>query len=385
MNADCDIAIIGGGPVGSALRLALRDSGLRIVMLEARRKEHAGDDPRALALSCGSRQILERLGVWREIAQVSPIRDIHVSQKGSFGRTLLRAAELEVPALGYVLPYTELQNALNRVLQGNDATCLTGAAVTQLQSTDQGASITYQHDGETCQLQTRLAVVADGGKLLEATHPPRIRDYHQSAVITHVTCAHPQPDTAFERFTAQGPLALLPFRGGYELVWTAEQKMAQEMLAWPDAVFLARLHQHFGDRVGEFLTMGRRTSFPLCMKYAPDLTLPHTVLIGNAAQTLHPVAGQGFNLGLRDSWELAQEILDSSPGAHGSSEMLSGYCQRRRLDRLAGTRFTDGLVSLFSNDLLLVRSARAAALTLLDCLPGVKKFVARRMMFGTNG
>lgn len=385
MSADCDIAIIGGGPVGSALWLALRDSGLRIVMLEARRNEHKGDDPRALALSSGSRQTLERLGVWREISRVSPIQSIHVSQTGSFGRTLLRAADLEVPALGYVLPYTALQSALHHALQAGGATCLAGAAVTGLQSTEQGASIAYQHEGESHQLQARLAVVADGGKLLEADHPPKVRDYRQTAIIAHVTCTHPQPDTAFERFTVQGPLALLPFMGGYELVWTAEQETAQEMLHWEDATFLARLHQQFGDRVGEFLTMGKRTCFPLRLKYAPDLTLPHTVLIGNAAQTLHPVAGQGFNLGLRDAWELSQEILSVPSDTLGSRAMLSDYRQRRQLDRLAGTRFTDGLVRLFSNDLLFLKTGRAAALTILDCLPALKKFVARRMMFGTNG
>ncbi|MDP1679372.1 MAG: FAD-dependent monooxygenase, partial [Candidatus Nitrotoga sp.] len=192
-------------------------------------------------------------------------------------------------------------------------------------------------------------------------------------------------DIAFERFTMQGPLALLPFRDGYELVWTAAHEMAQEILHWNDATFLAQLHQHFGDRAGEFLTIGKRACFPLRLKRAPEITLPHTVLIGNAAQTLHPVAGQGFNMGLRDAWELAQEILNCEPEALGSDAMLTNYRKQRQFDRHAGIHFTDGLVRLFSNDLLLLKSGRAAALTVLDCLPGAKKFVARRMMFGTNG
>ncbi|MGB4924186.1 MAG: FAD-dependent monooxygenase, partial [Candidatus Nitrotoga sp.] len=371
--------------VGTALMLALRDSGLQIVMLEARKIEHVNTDPRALALSSGSRQLLERLGVWQGITQVSLIKTIHISQKNSFGRTLLRAEELKVPELGYVLPYTALQDALHSALTGSQATCLTGAAVTHLQSTSNGAFINYQHAGHDHQLEARLAVVADGGKLLEAAHPPEIRDYGQSAVIAHVTCTHPQPGIAFERFTMQGPLALLPFRDGYELVWTAAHEMAQEMLHWNDAAFLVQLHQHFGDRVGEFLTIGKRACFPLRLKRAPEITLPHTVLIGNAAQTLHPVAGQGFNMGLRDAWELAQEILNCKPEALGSDAMLTSYRKQRQLDRNAGIHFTDGLVRLFSNDLLLLKSGRAAALTVLDCLPGAKKFVARRMMFGTNG
>jgi 2-octaprenyl-6-methoxyphenol hydroxylase len=385
MNAHCDIAIIGGGPVGAALMLALRNSGLQIVMLEARAMEQVNADPRALALSSGSRQLLEKLGVWQDITQVSSIRTIHISQKNSFGRTLLHADELKVPALGYVLPYTTLQNALQSAVKNSQATCLTGANVTQLQNSSTGALISYRHAEHDHQLEARLAVVADGGKLLETTHPPKVRDYGQSAIIAHITCTHPQPDVAFERFTTQGPLALLPFRDGYELVWTAAHDLAQEMLHWNDAAFLAQLHQHFGDRVGEFLTVGKRASFPLRLKRAPEITLPHTVLIGNAAQTLHPVAGQGFNMGLRDAWDLAQEILDCKPEALGSDTMLANYRKQRQLDRNAGIQFTDSLVRLFSNDLLLLKSGRAAALTVLDCLPGAKKFVARRMMFGTNG
>jgi len=381
----CDIAIIGGGPVGAALALALRDSGLNIVVLEARRLEENTPDPRALALSHGSRLLLERLGVWSEIKQVTNIHTIHISQKQAFGRTVLHAAELKVPALGYVLPYHVLHGALQSALLTSNIACHTGAAVTQLHSEANGARIIFQHAGSAHTLNARLAVVADGGKLLETSHPPEVHDYGQSAIITHVTCAHPQAGTAFERFTAQGPVALLPYRDGYELVWTVAHETAQEMLQWDDATFLARLHEHFGDRVGAFLAAGKRTFFPLRLKRAPDITLPHTVLIGNAAQTLHPAAGQGFNLGLRDAWELAREILDTAPEMLGTEAMLAGYGKQRRLDRNASIRFTDGPVRLFSNDLPLLSAGRAAALTALDCLPFAKKFVAKRMMFGANG
>lgn len=381
---DYDIAIIGGGPVGSALALALKDSGLRICVLEARPENTGSTDARALALSYGSRLLLERLGVWKKIQDVSSIRTIHISQKQSFGRAVLRAAEMKVPELGYVLPYPALQDALSREIAG---TCIVyGASVTRLNSEADHALIVYQLDGIEHTLQTRLAVVADGGKLLAEQHPPEFRDYDQSAVITHVTCTAPKTDTAFERFTPQGPIALLPCKGGYEIVWTAPHQLAQAMLGWDDAQFLAELHAHFGDRVGEFLTAGARTAFPLGLKKAPEQSpMPHVVLLGNAAQTMHPVAGQGFNLGLRDAWDLAQEILDAPPGAVGSEQMLEGYRSRRRVDREAGIRFTDGLVRLFSNEVPLVDAARAASLTVLDCLPFAKKFVARRMMFGANG
>jgi len=384
-DLSCDIAIIGGGPVGASLALALRDSGLSICVLEARKPENTNPDPRALALSYGSRLLLERLGVWHEILQVNGIRTIHISQKNSLGRAVLQAAELKVSEMGYVLPYHALYGALQQALRASDITYLTGAAVTELNSQADGAHITFQRDGAEHTLNAHLAVVADGGKLLEAAYPPEITDYGQSAIIAHITCAYPKADTAFERFTAQGPVALLPYKEGYELVWTASHEQAQEMLQWDEATFLARLHQHFGDRVGKFLSVGVRTCFPLRLKRAPQTTLPHTVLLGNAAQTLHPVAGQGFNMGLRDAWELAQEILHCAPEILGSATMLAAYKKSRQLDRNAGIRFTDGLVRLFSNELPLLSAARTASLSLLDNLPLAKKFVARRMMFGANG
>jgi 2-octaprenyl-6-methoxyphenol hydroxylase len=381
----CDVAIIGGGPVGASLALALRDSGLQVQVLEARKPQDSAPDPRALALSYGSRLLLERLGVWNGIQQISGIRSIHISQKQALGRAVLRASELKVPEMGYVLPYHALHTALQNALKASGMIYLTGASVTQLHTAADSARITFMHDGGEQILHARLAVVADGGKLLEATYPPEITDYGQSAVIAHITCAHPLPDTAFERFTAQGPVALLPYQDGYELVWTAPHAVAQQMLQWEEAAFLARLQEHFGDRVGAFLSVGVRSCFPLRLRRAPRTTLPHAVLLGNAAQTLHPVAGQGFNMGLRDAWQLAQEIMRCAPESLGSELMLADYEKSRRLDRNAGIRFTDGLVRLFSNDLPLLSSGRAASLSILDCLPFAKRFVAKRMMFGANG
>jgi 2-octaprenyl-6-methoxyphenol hydroxylase len=321
--------------------------------------------------------LLARLGVWQDLSQVSSIKTIHISQKNSFGRTQLNAAEMNVPDLGYVLPYAVLQAALQSTLATCGVNYQYGAAVTRLHSSAAGADISYRQHGVEQQLNARLVVVADGGKLLETSHPAEVRDYGQSAIIAHVTCTQAKADTAFERFTADGPLALLPYQGGYELVWTVPHAKAEPMLQWDDATLLAQLHRHFGDRVGTFLTAGARSTFPLRLRRAPATTLPHTVL--------HPVAGQGFNMGLRDAWELAQEILRSTPDELGSETMLSNYRHCRSLDRDAGIRFTDGLVRLFSNDLPLVGATRAASLSLLDCLPGVKKFVARRMLFGANG
>ncbi len=381
-----DIAIIGGGPVGTALALALRDSALNVCVLEARPSGSANTDARALALSYGSRLLLSQLGVWDELHDVAAIRNIHISQQHSFGRTLLRAAELHVPELGYVLPYPALQNALSQRLADSRITPIYGANVTRLSPDTDHATIHYQQNDVEHVVQTRLAVVADGGKLLAQHYPPEVHDYGQSALIAHITCSAVQADRAFERFTAQGPMALLPFKNGYELVWTASHQTAQQMLLWNETKFLHELQQQFGDRVGEFLTVGKRSCFVLGLKRATQATpMPHTVLLGNAAQTLHPVAGQGFNLGLRDAWELAEWVLDSTPESIGTPTMLDAYQARRNTDREAGIRFTDSLVKLFSNDLPLVSAGRAAALTALDCLPFAKKFVAKRMMFGANG
>jgi 2-octaprenyl-6-methoxyphenol hydroxylase len=299
---------------------------------------------------------------------------------------VLRAAELKVPELGYVLPYPVLQDTLDGALQKSKIKVIYGASVTSLQGEAEAAEIGYQLNNEEFILHARLAIVADGGKLLAAKFPPEVRDYGQSALITHLICNVPHSDKAYERFTSQGPIALLPFQDGYELVWTAPHTLAQEMLVWDDTKFLMELQQHFGERAGKFLTVGKRSCFPLGLKRAPELSpMLHTVLLGNAAQTMHPVAGQGFNLGLRDSWELAQNILDANTETLGSETMLATYCKQRRTDREAGIRFTDGLVRLFSNDLPVVSFGRAAALSVLDSLPFVKSFVARRMMFGANG
>jgi 2-octaprenyl-6-methoxyphenol hydroxylase len=384
-KASCDVAIIGGGPVGAALAAALQGNDLNVVLLEARDSEINTSDPRSLALAYGTRLLLQRLHAWESIPNVSGITTIEVSQKNSPGSTTLHAEDLLVPEMGYVLPYTALHAALQQALQGSDIKCLYGAAVSDLHSSRESTTITYEQQGKAYSLTARLAVVADGGKLLEASHPPQIQDYGQSGVIAHVVSSHPIKGKAFEHFTAQGPMALLPYLDGYELVLTAPHDTAQDMLTWDDATFLHYLQEHFGDRVGTFTSVGQRNCYPLRLRRAPDITFPHTVLIGNAAQALHPVAGQGFNMGIRDAWELAQVILDSAPEDIGSATMCAAYRKSRRLDRNAGIRFTDGLVRLFSNNLPLLGHVRSAALTLLDHILPAKKFVAKRMMFGANG
>ena len=387
MNAQYDIAIIGGGPVGAALALALRDSKLKVCVLEARPANAASQDARALALSYGSRLLLERLGVWDALHDVSAIRTIHISQKQSFGRAVLHAEEMNVPELGYVLPYPALQDALTDALQHSDVASIYGASVTQLTSEADHAVIGYQQDGTEHTLHTRLAVVADGGKLLAQQYPPEVRDYGQSALITHITCSAPQAETAFERFTPQGPLALLPFKEGYELVWTAPHQAAQDMLAWDDAKFLRRTapalrrpRRRIPDRQQTHLLPARPEA-----RAATNADAAHRAARQRRA---NPASGRrtGFQHGAaRRVGTGAGNTRCRSRKHLGSEAMLAAYRAHRRTDREAGIRFTDGLVRLFSNDLPLISAGRAAALTALDCLPFVKKFVAKRMMFGANG
>ncbi len=376
-----DILIVGGGPTGAALALALRGSGLSVVLLEA--KDTIASDPRPLALSYGSRLILERLGVWASVAAPTPILGIHVSQRGGFGRSMLSAKEAGVHALGYVVSHSELQLALQQALTDY----FTGATVSRIDAGGESACAEFSYRGNTQRIGAKLLVLADGGRGLESLEGVTLREknYHQSAIVTQVKAHAPHCNIAYERFTPQGPLALLPFGEKLALVWTTAPQVAEMLCGLSDALFLQRLHQHFGDRLGGFTETGKRASFPLKLKYAITPTMQRTVILGNAAQTLHPVAGQGFNLGLRDAWELSEIILRSAAQLLGTSEMLQTYRARRRLDRYGGIFFTDTLLSLFTNDSAHLRAARGLALATLDAMPSAKRFLMKRMIFGARG
>jgi len=388
MPESADVVIVGGGPVGSALALALRDSGLRIVLLEARAA--GGGDARPLALSYGSRLILERLGVWPALAATAtPIRNIHVSQRGGFGRVGLSAAEAGFSELGYVVDYGRVAQALAQAAAASTVQCLTGARVTATRGGDP-ATVEYEYGGEHRELTATLLALADGGAAGEST--TEAIDYQQSAVTARVVSERPHNNTAYERFTAHGPLALLPDRkdadekagGGWALVWTTTPEHARQLCALAPEIFLKELRAAFGGRVGEFIAVNGRVPYPLQRRRA-QAAADHIVLIGNAAQTLHPVAGQGFNLGLRDAWELGEQITGHCTDALGSQAWLGAYQARRRLDRGAGLGFTHALVELFSNDLLPLRMIRGTGLALLGCMPPLKNFLVRRMTFGARG
>lgn len=367
--AEVDVAIAGGGPVGSALALALSGSALTF----ARISDDSGVADRPIALSHGSRLILERLNAWSPQAS-TPIRAIHVSQQG-FGRTVLRCADYGIPALGYVTSYSELAAQLA------GRTPATSGTVTGWELSGEGVLLRVAVGAGEVSMRARLLVLADGGLNRAAGHTV---DYRQRAIVTEVLAEIAAAGTAWERFTAEGPLALLPFRDRHALVWSVSPQTADGLCKLPDREFLLRLRQAFGGRLGEFRSTGPRASFPLSLRRADVQPAPRVIAIGNAAQTLHPVAGQGLNLGLRDAWELARMLLEVAKEEVGAQALLARYARSRRFDRYAGMGFTDFLVRMFSNSVPPLALARGAGLALLDILPPARHFLARRMIFGTR-
>ncbi len=380
-----DLLIVGGGPVGASLALALAGSGLDVALLEARADVSSSKDDRSLAISYGSRLILERLGVWDAAGPATPINTIHVSQRGGFGRSLLAAEETGLPALGYVLRYASLQQSLGKALAKAAVKLVSGAQVETLAQDADAVSIQYLQDGQSRSTSARLLVIADGGVSLaqQAGAVIKSRDYEQQAVVGVVETSRPHGFRAFERFTADGPVALLPFENRLALIWTAAPEAAFRLLAMSEHEFLETLQRHFGDRAGRFLSIGVRARFPLSLRYAVDPVLPRAVLLGNAAQALHPIAGQGFNLGLRDAWELAEVVRRTGNADPGADASLSRYRSIRRLDRMSGIALTDSLVRIFSNDVAPLRALRGGGLAMLDLLPAAKRALVQRMIFGS--
>ncbi|AVR89344.1 FAD-dependent monooxygenase [Thauera aromatica] len=406
-----DLLIVGAGPVGLALALALKDTGLDVVLVDARTRAAVAADPRDLALAHGSRLMLERLGVWEAIPKTA-IEHIHVSQQGGLGRTLIDAAEHGLPALGYVVSAGALAAALRATVDAAGITVMDEAEVTGLVPAADAVTARLGGAGRAgATLRARLAACAEGG--LRADDPEVVElDYRQDALIAALDVAGGHRHTAFERFTGEGPLALLPRGEGYALVHVVRRESADELLGLDAAAYLAHLQVRLGHRV-RLTGVGPRRRYPLQLRYRRAVTGVRTVWLGNAAQTLHPVAGQGFNLALRDVWALADLLLRrgaeataravagtkeagvkgaGSKGAGskeaafdpGCAALLAAYAHARDVDRFGTMRFTDSLVRVFSNDFAPLRHARGAALFALDLLPPLRGFIARRMMFGAR-
>ena len=385
-----DIAVIGGGMVGASLALAAAAAGRRIVLIEGTSPDsrtHHSFDERTTALGNASRRILEALGVWGGVAELCGlIRTIHVSDAGRLAFARLVAQQQGIEAFGFVVPNRVLGAALWEQIRRNPAISVRMPATVESVSTDTaGATVTLagrrdgQGDGGPTVFRARLAVAADGAHSAvrrDAGITVTESDYGQVAIVANVATDAPHDGTAYERFTAAGPLALLPLHdGSYTVVWARAPEVAAATLGASDDAFLGLLQQHFGWRVGKFMRVGRRAGYPLKLTRADAAVAQRTVLIGNAAQSLHPVAGQGFNLALRDVAALAELVAqDGDPGA---AALLERFAQGRALDRRGVTRFTDGLIRLFGDTRAPVRMARDAGLLLFDLLPPAKSALAR--------
>lgn len=391
-----DIAIVGGGLVGASLGVALAPSiarhGLDVAVIEA--APMAGDhdmsgyqpsfDARASAIAQGSKAHFERLGVWVSMAQeAEPIRRIHVSERGRLGVTRLAADELGVDALGYVIPNAWMGRVLHRQLATLPLHWHCPAKVDDIAAMAGGHHMRLS-DGSS--LEAGLTVLADGGRsgLKERLGiASRETPYAQVALIANLEVSHPHRGMAYERFTAEGPMALLPLAGNrMELIWTHRVGDERARLALDDGDFLAELQQAFGERAGRFRHVGQRHAYPLSLITAEEPVRPGLAVLGNAAHALHPVAGQGFNLALRGVMDLvaALETGLAHGQAPGDMATLGDFERRRENDRHNVIRFSDGLIRLFGIDHPLLSHARAAGLVGLNLAGPLRRSLARRAM-----
>ena len=384
--------------VGASLAVGLAAAGRRVAIVEGVAPDAATQpsfDDRSIALAHGSRRIFGQLGLWAEVEPATAaIHRIHVSDRGRFGSVRLDHREEGVPALGYVVPTRALGRILRARLaraEGVDWFCPArleaiehgeGHVRCRLRHTD-GAGA----PGETRVIETRLLVGADGAESVVRRAlggGVERREYGQSAVIANVVVQRPHGGTAYERFTPTGPVALLPLPGGEgrhaSLVWTVPAGEEEAYLALDDAGFLARLQDRFGYRLGRFEAVGRRHAYPLRLIRARESTGPRTALLGNAAHTLHPIAGQGFNLGIRDVAVLLGLLERMGAEDPGAPELLEAYAAWRRADHRNIIRLTDLLARLFTLRLAPVVWGRDLGLVLVDTLPPLKHWLARQTM-----
>lgn len=380
-----DVAICGAGPVGMAMAglLARRGvAGHRIALIDAKSLGQAISDPRSIALSWGSRTLLDDVGAWAGMqASSTPIHQIHVSRRGHLGRSLMDREEHGLDALGYVARYGDVVDALARACEGAGVRVLRPARVAALDERLDRVVLTLD-DGRD--VEARVAVQAEGGLFDEQAGKARRRDYGQTALVARVSASAPIPHRAFERFTDEGPLALLPQDGAdrhqYALVWCASPERAARLLALGEDAFLRELGDAFGERLGAFTRVSERAAFPLGLNADPTTTA-RTVAIGNAAQTLHPVAGQGLNLGLRDAAVLARLLARGLDAEHGVTDAITAFAAERMRDRGAILRVTDAMARVFAG-----RGPRQALLGLglaaLDTVKPARMMLAELMMFG---
>ncbi len=390
MHQDYDLLIVGGGLAGNSLALALKDTGLRIAIVEANTRQQLHASPagdRALALAAGTVKMLEALGIWSGINQAAcAIKNIHISDRGHFGKTRLSAAKENVEALGYVITARDIEAHVAQQVEQANIKVICPARVAGLMSGDNEVSVSLKQGDLASSVSARLLVGADGGqssvrKLLNITQ--QVTGYGQTALVTTVKTAISNQHTAYERFTASGPLALLPVDDRHcAVVWTRTDEDAKALMSGSEADFLDELQHCFGYKLGELTLAAPRRAFPLSLIRAEKMLAERTVIIGNAVHQLHPVAGQGFNLGLRDVVQLAEMLINQHEAGKdiGAAEFLNRYAQARQKDHNQVIGFTDTIVRIFSNDWLALAAARNAGLTVLDHIPAAKSLLTRHAM-----
>ena len=380
--SSCDILIQGGGPVGLACAAwtLQKFPEAKIILLDRnplKDDDLVNTDSRGIALSHGSKILLDTIHAWPR--ESSEIHRVHVSQAGRFGRALMTREELNQDALGHIVRYRDIHITLRQALRAMQA---------------KSPNFIWQHinkDAEENSIHAKCIVHAEGGLFKTQDWVESGRDYGQSALVGLVEVENAVPHQAWERFTSEGPLAVLPSHYGHNilnLVWCGSPESSQHRLQLTDAEFLNELQKEFGSRIGRFLKIQDRRLYELGLNYRKEITKDHEVWIGNAAQALHPVAGQGLNLGLRDAFLLSEKLVgvfsgsseDQSPAA--IQVALQDYALSRKVDRTTTIGLTDFMARVFTSNLAPVVIARGLALSALQWLPPVKTALARQMMFG---
>jgi len=381
------IVIIGAGPAGLIFSLLSSASNNSISLVESRAAFERKNDKRALALSASSRYILEKIDIWNDIEdKIIPIKSIHTSQKGTFGRSKLSADEFNTEALGYIVAYGDLIVALEeKIRMQKKITLFYETKVEKIDDiTDDKQKIICHQASKLLTLDFNLLVLADGGHSridgLSIAREEKIIDH--LAIVTQVYSDKPHKNIAFERFTSTGPIALLPnHQGAYSLVWTGPKDKINDLVALDKKCFLKALQEEFGERVGQFESCEKRVSFSLVQLSIVTIHNKNVVAIGNAAQIMHPVAGQGLNTGLRDALSLSELIINNET-IQSSDELIKNYLESRKVETESMLKITEGLTTLFTNDFIGINKLRGLALTILDCTPILKKKFVQKMSYG---
>lgn len=385
-----DLIVVGGGLVGASLAIALRNTGLRIAVIEP----HPFDSPaqpsydeRTVALTWSTRQIYQGIGIWQDIASAGaePIKDIHVSNLGHFGMSHLSCRDVGTAALGYVVLTRVIGNVLEQHMQQSDnISLIRPASAVSIASANDESVVQLDQNEPPMEVNAKLTVLADGGRSrVGKQFSSSASEYPQHALLCIVSTDRPHHGRAFERFTDEGPIALLPHSDQrYAVVWTCLPEQLAKRVDLADDEFILSLQRRFGDRAGNLSNPSERKSYPLSRSTVLNPVADRVVIIGNAAHTVHPVAGQGFNLGMRDVAVLSELLFArSQTGVDlGSLDVLQEYARSRRRDTFMVSQFTHGLLQVFSSDLKVLGLLRNIALSGIELLPPVKRFLLKRTM-----